>query len=313
MTGFHVRHNGYGRDVQHNYPRRSVTLMRKGYYGDASAATGGVATSSMGGVQHLGGGYHHSGAPYFVPGGLPVTKFQLADGSALYGDYGHMGAANAGQATANAAHTVGQIQLPRLPCTRDLESNPNPHPPRVTNQVVANQTTGYSAGGSRGGAGIGGIAYSQSYNPAPVHAAPPAAGGQAHYGGGAHYGGDAHYGGAGLNSHSARPNYGTGNQQDRIAYEVKPLPGVRYPRTSIGAGHPAGPLGEVVQVRYRGDNTDLSPLLPCTYAPNQYVNNPEDGDRYHRTSVYAASGLPIDMAAWASPGAWKERVQHQRP
>lgn len=313
MTGFHVRHNGYGRDVQHNYPRRSVTLMRKGLYGDHGAAGYGGGGS----VDHLGGGYHHSGAPYFVPGGLPSSKFFLANGDALYGDYGHQGAANADQCSRNAAATVSAIQLPRLPATRDLETNPDPHPPRIVNNMAAQYAGG--AGGQRGSApahNVGGMAYTQaSYQPAPVHAAPGGVSqGGAGYAGPAYNGGHSgHYGGGNLNSHSARPTNGQGNQNDRIAYEVRPIPGVRYPRTSIGAGHPAGPLGVLEQVRYRGDNTDLSPLLPCTYPPNQYVNNTDDGDRYHRTSVYAASGLPIDMAAWASPGAWKERVQHQRP
>merc|ERR1712097_87137 len=97
-----------------------------------------------------------------------------------------------------------------------------------------------------GNSNIGGMAYTQaSYQPAPVHAAPGGYAGPAYTGG--HAG---HHGGANLNSHSARPTNGQGNQNDRIAYEVKPIPGVRYPRTSIGAGHPAGPLGVLEQVRY---------------------------------------------------------------
>jgi hypothetical protein len=289
--------------------------MRKGLLGEQGAAYAGGSIpqggyASGGGVDHLGGGYHHTGAPYFVPGGLPSSKFFLANGDGLYGDYGQTGAANGEQCSRNAAHTVAAIQLPRLPATRDLETNPNPHPPRIVNQMAANHAGGYRPSAPAGN--VGGVSYTQTsapvYGSAPHHHTGNSASQVAYERQqGAHYGG-----GGGLNYHSARPNYGQGRQNDHIAHEVKPLPGVRYPRTSIGAGHPAGPLGNLVEVRYRGDNTDLSPLLPCTYPPQQYVNNPEDRDQYHRTSVYAASGLPIDMAAWASPGAWKERVQHQR-
>jgi hypothetical protein len=251
-------------------------------------------------IPHLGGGYHYSGSPQFVPGGLPSSKFFLANGDALYGDYGHQGAANAAQCSQNAAATVSAIRLPRLPCTRDLETNPNPHPPRIVNQMAASHIAGPVAS-QPAHAHAGGMTYTQGSYQHPVsHAAPAAA--PMSYGG---------YGGANMNA--SRGHYGQGSQTGNVGYEIKPIPGVRYPRTSIGAGHPAGPLAEVVPVRYRGDCVDLSPLLPCTYPPQQFVLNAEDNDRYHRTSVYAASGLPIDMAAYASPGAWKERVQHQRP
>merc|ERR1712196_53458 len=31
-------------------------------------------------------------------------------------------------------------------------------------------------------------------------------------------------------------------------------------------------------------------------------------DRYHRTSVYAASGLPTDMPAWSRDYEWRDRL-----
>eukprot|EP00397_Hematodinium_sp_SG-2012_P050449 GEMP01058639.1.p1 GENE.GEMP01058639.1~~GEMP01058639.1.p1 ORF type:complete len:236 (+),score=36.76 GEMP01058639.1:69-776(+) len=97
-------------------------------------------------------------------------------------------------------------------------------------------------------------------------------------------------------------------------YEVKPIPGAGVPRASIGTGHPRGPIAQVVpKPVVRGAEADLSPLLPCTYPANQYVVNPPDGDHYHRTSVYAASGLPIDMPAYTGPRTWTERMQHARP
>lgn len=235
MTGFYVRHNCYGNDVQHNYPRRSVTLMRKGLAADD------------------------------VRGMLPGPDHMAAM------DYGQTATSVGASASQQAANVAANVALPRMGATRTLEAE---H--AQFNQPSRNVSSPNSQ-----------HSMPRTYGSAPN--------------------------GAPLNAHSARPNKGTGNQAHRTEYEVRPIAGSRYPRTSIGTGHPQGPLGEVVQVRYRGDNCDLSPLLPCTYPPRTDVPNPEDGDRYHRTSVYAASGLPIDMAAYASPAAWKERVQHQRP
>jgi len=101
--------------------------------------------------------------------------------------------------------------------------------------------------------------------------------------------------------------------EHRPLYEVKPVRGACYPRTSIGTGHPTGPLGQVMEIHHRGENVNLDPLLPNTYPPSDFVPVPQERDNYHRTSVYAASGLPMDMAGYASPRGWIERIKHQRP
>lgn len=95
-------------------------------------------------------------------------------------------------------------------------------------------------------------------------------------------------------------------------YEVVPRQGVTYPRTSIGLGHPPGPLSQHVQGQYQGA-ADLSPLLPGRIPPKEFVVNPSDGDHFHRTSVYAASGVPIDMPAYSGAQTWNARMHYQRP
>lgn len=245
MTGFYVRHNCYGNDARHNYPRRSVTLMRKGLPADD-------VRGMMPGPDHMAGG-----------------------------DFGRSGADAGAAASQQAANAAASVALPRMAATRTLESEQGNYQAQGNYPAQSHSQARHAS------------------TPNSTHSMPKTTGGAPQ--------------GNPFSAHSARPNQGTGNPAQRTEYEVRPIAGVRYPRTSIGASHPRGPLGQVVQVRYRGDNVDLSPLLPCTYPPHTDVTNPEDNDRYHRTSVYAASGLPIDMAAYASVPAWRERVQHQRP
>eukprot|EP00397_Hematodinium_sp_SG-2012_P057026 GEMP01070914.1.p1 GENE.GEMP01070914.1~~GEMP01070914.1.p1 ORF type:complete len:207 (+),score=38.82 GEMP01070914.1:176-796(+) len=85
-----------------------------------------------------------------------------------------------------------------------------------------------------------------------------------------------------------------------------------YPRSSIGTGHPVGFLqspqaGQPIMQRM----VDLSPLLPA-YQP-QIQGVPAESDFYHRTSVYAASGVPFDLPSHAKASTWVQRVQHGRP
>jgi len=96
--------------------------------------------------------------------------------------------------------------------------------------------------------------------------------------------------------------------------EVVPRQGVSYPRTSIGLGHPSGPLSQCIDVRaHCPPSADLSPLLPGRIPPTECVLNPADGDRFHRTSVYAASGVPMDMPAYAGARSWGARLRVGRP
>jgi len=70
---------------------------------------------------------------------------------------------------------------------------------------------------------------------------------------------------------------------------------------SSGSGGQGGGSRPVEQ-----DDT-LDPLLPCTYPPNVSVDI--GNDTFHRTSTYAASGLPIDMPTYSSPTSWSSRMK----
>jgi len=70
---------------------------------------------------------------------------------------------------------------------------------------------------------------------------------------------------------------------------------------SSGSGGQGGGSRTVEQ-----DDT-LDPLLPCTFPPNVSVDI--GNDTFHRTSTYAASGLPIDMPTYSSPTSWSSRMK----
>lgn len=90
--------------------------------------------------------------------------------------------------------------------------------------------------------------------------------------------------------------------------------GLVFPRSSIGTGHPIG-----LQATPRTANpilnqrpaVDLSPLMPGAQPQVRYVQAPND--TYHRTSVYAASGVPVDVPSFARGETWSNRVQQGRP
>jgi len=74
--------------------------------------------------------------------------------------------------------------------------------------------------------------------------------------------------------------------------------------------------------QYRNNNTygggyvnkenvsGLDRMLPGVLPPVPYtdVNTDHGPDRFHRTSVFAASGVPADMPAWSRDYEWKERL-----
>eukprot|EP00397_Hematodinium_sp_SG-2012_P025437 GEMP01026575.1.p1 GENE.GEMP01026575.1~~GEMP01026575.1.p1 ORF type:complete len:315 (+),score=53.87 GEMP01026575.1:75-1019(+) len=314
MTGFYLRHNCHGLDAKHHYPRRSVELMRKGLteaecdaaqtQGQCAGyfpAQGPTARSPPAGSCFSVHG-HHAHAPDTRRGVL------LADGAALSGDCGEAGAADAACASRSASAAAARATPVRKCAYRDatLESA-DAHIPRTNCAPVrcepAPSPSAFHQVQSR-------VAPAEQYT-SHAKSAPVASRCQAPR--------------ADYTPSCAAPCVTMAakglNQYQQYAletqtgpYEVKPIPGAGVPRASIGTGHPRGPIAQVVpKPVVRGAEADLSPLLPCTYPANQYVVNPPDGDHYHRTSVYAASGLPIDMPAYTGPRTWTERMQHARP
>eukprot|EP00397_Hematodinium_sp_SG-2012_P039696 GEMP01043378.1.p1 GENE.GEMP01043378.1~~GEMP01043378.1.p1 ORF type:complete len:248 (+),score=57.34 GEMP01043378.1:89-832(+) len=233
---------------------------------------------------------HHARGPLNVR-----SRILLADGSALFGDCGEAGASDAACSSRSAAVAASHATPVRKYAYRDA----------VLKSADARIPHGNCAPVS--GAPRVSSQYHATVNRVPATAGPAASRQGAQV--------------AGNRTQCTVQAPRALNQYQQYAMEcqtgpneVRPIPGVGIPRSSIGAGHPRGPIAQVVQKPLaRGAEADLSPLLPCTYPPNQHVTNPSDGDLYHRTSVYAASGLPIDMPAYTGPRTWTERMHHARP
>lgn len=251
------------------------------------------------------------------------SKFFLADGSALYDNYGQNGAQIAQESTAHAAAVAAAVVFPKSQALRTLESDGTSRrnvPTPATHSVPALAPTVPAVSLSHTPAEASSTPVSKEEKTAEkVETATDKEESAGEASGSAQRSQSVPARrSAGLESAPVSAELtirGNGKQQGppAVEYEVKPFDGVGVPRTSIGAGHPRGQIAGLVEKRFRGDRTDLSPLLPCTIPPHTHVMNREDGDQYHRTSVYVASGLPMDMPSYCSPRSWKERSQFQRP
>lgn len=289
-------------------------------------------------VQQLNGASasrHQAGFAQAGPG-----HFILADGTALTGDYGRVAAERAGLTAEHARQVAENIRFPRAVATRTLETDahatPSPvsgaqraddpsdklsaslpqlNPPRVANQA-ANQPASEPALESEEAhaSNVDLETPSRPGNVGPQKGAPDNKGPTESEPRHEHEATSEEEPASNkTNPELSTPERPAQREGDKTHVEVVPKQGVVVPRTSIGTGHPNGDIAVTVTVKERGEDADLTPLLPATQPPVQYVKNPEDGDHYHRTSVYAASGLPLDVPAHSSSDTWTERMHLAGP
>lgn len=239
--------------------------------------------------------------------GTTVNRILLADGAQLHGDCGEQGTIGASNIGNHCAITASQAVPPRVFAHGDIGHGENgPYPSRNyisrynapsvcsapalstvrrpysanTGYLPPRSITQYEQFSMERGVGYAAPAAMYSIEPTPAQIF------------------------AQTGSHRAGvcPSPFIGTSQLASSVPSVPMgPGHRGPLPQYAARQPAH--------RY---HTDLSGFIPGSSPVQTEILNPADGDRYHRTSVLAASGVPMDLPTHSGVNTWDARIVQDR-